>query len=130
MNQVTRIILLICGILCVLLAIVGMFLPVLPTTPLLLLAAFLFARSSDRFYQWLVNNRWSGEYIRNYREGRGVKLWHKVIAITILWGTIGYSAGFVIDQWWLKLILLGIAVTVTVHLVRMKTYRPGKVDGS
>jgi uncharacterized membrane protein YbaN (DUF454 family) len=124
MNNATRILLIVSGSLCVLLALVGMFLPVLPTTPFLLLAAYLFARSSERFYNWLIHNRWSGEYIRNYREGRGVKLWHKVIALTLLWVTIGYSAGFVVELLWLKVILLGIAVGVTIHILKTKTYRP------
>ena len=124
MHKATQILLIIGGTLCVVLALVGMFFPVLPTTPFLLLAAFLYARSSERFYGWLVNNRWSGEYIRNYREGKGVRLWHKVMALTLLWGTIGYSVFFVVQWWWLQVILLGIAVGVSVHLLKMKTYRP------
>jgi uncharacterized membrane protein YbaN (DUF454 family) len=128
MNRATRILLIVCGTLCVLLGIVGMVLPVLPTTPFLLLAAFCYARSSKRFYDWLTTNRWSGEYIRNYREGRGVRLWHKVLALSLLWLTIGYSAWFVLPQWWLKATLLGIAIGVSIHLLRMKTYKPENED--
>ena len=80
----TRILLIACGTLCVALAVLGLFLPVLPTTPLLLLAAVCYARSSERFYHWLMTNRWFGAYIRNYREGRGIPLWHKVLAISLL----------------------------------------------
>lgn len=126
MGKFTRALLISGGIACVILALVGMALPVLPTTPFLLLAAFLFARSSPRFYGWLIRNRWSGEYIRNYREGRGVKLWHKVITLALLWVTIGYSAGFAVPYIWLKLVLIGIAVGVTIHILRMKTYIPEK----
>ena len=72
MHSLIKIILISVGSLSVLLGILGIFLPLLPTTPFLLLAALCYSRSSERFYQWLVTNRWFGEYIRNYREGRGI----------------------------------------------------------
>ena len=123
MKDLSRILLIILGTLFVALGVLGMFLPVLPTTPFLLLASICYARSSKRFYNWLMNNRWFGVYIRNYREGRGVTLRHKVITISLLWLTIGYAVWFVIGLWWLKLILLGIAAGVTLHLVRIKTLK-------
>jgi len=112
------------GTLCVSLGFIGMFVPILPTTPFLLLAAVCYARSSQRFYMWLLTNRWCGQYIRRYREGKGVPLRQKVLAITLLWITIGYAAGFVVSVWWLKAVLMAIAVGVTVHLVKVKTFRP------
>jgi len=123
MKSVVRIMLIVIGTICVILGIVGIFLPLLPTTPFLLLAAFCYSRSSDRFYHWLITNRWFGEYIRNYREGRGIALRQKVIALSLLWLTMSYSIWFVVSQWWVQLILLSIAVSVTIHLVRMKTFR-------
>lgn len=113
------------GFLSVGLALVGIFLPLLPTTPFLLLAAFFFARSSDRFYAWLHTNRWFGEYLRNYREGRGIPLREKVITISLLWIVIGLSAALAVSSWWVRGVLVAIAVAVTVHLLRTKTYRPG-----
>ncbi len=101
----------------------GMLLPVLPTTPFLLLAAICYARSSERFYRRLITNRWCGEYIRNYREGRGIPLKQKVLTILLLWLVIGSTVWSTISQWWIRLILFGIAVGVTVHLVRIKTYK-------
>jgi len=124
MNSLTRILLIASGTLCVALAGLGLFLPVLPTTPFLLLAAICYARSSERFYHWLMTNRWFGAYIRNYREGRGIPLRHKVLAISLLWLTIGYAVCFVAPQWWVKGILLGIAVSVTIHLLKTRTARP------
>ena len=124
MEALIKILLLVSGTLCVVLGVLGMFLPVLPTTPFLLLAAICYARSSKRFYNWLMTNRWCGAYIRNYREGRGIPLKQKVLTILLLWLTIGYAAWFVISLWWVKLILLGIAVGVTIHLVRIKTFKP------
>jgi uncharacterized membrane protein YbaN (DUF454 family) len=112
------------GILALALAVVGMFLPVLPTTPFVLLAAFCFGRGSARFHHWLLHNRRFGPYFRDYREGRGVPLRAKILAITALWLTSGYTALYVIPVWWGKLGLAAIALGVTVHLVRIKTSRP------
>ncbi len=124
MKGVIRTLLIVTGTLSVMLGILGIFLPLLPTTPFLLLAAFCYSRSSDRFYHWLITNRWFGEYIRNYREGRGIALRQKIIALSLLWLTMSYSIWFVVSQGWVQLLLLGIALAVTIHLVRMKTFRP------
>ena len=101
-------------------SIVGIFIPVLPTTPFLLLAAALYARSSKRFYNWLINNRILGRYIKNYREGKGIPLKVKIIAISILWITIGYSAIFAMEILWVRILLVIIAIGVTVHIVRVR----------
>ena len=123
MNRTTRIILLVCGILCIVLSVVGMVLPVLPTTPFLLLASYLFARSSTRFNEWLLSNRLFGTYIRNYRAGRGITLAHKITAITFLWLTIAYAI-YAVPLWWVRLLLAVIALGVTLHLLRVRTYKP------
>lgn len=119
-----RVLLVVLGTICVVLGMFGMFLPLLPTTPFLLLAAICYARSSKRFYNWLMTNRWCGEYIRNYREGRGVLLKQKILTILLLWLTIASSAFLAVSQWWIRCILFGIAIGVTIHLVKIKTYRP------
>ena len=116
------------GSICVVLAVLGMILPVLPTTPFLLLAAICYERSSPRFYNWLITNRYFGEYIRNYREGRGIPMRQKVITLAILWVTIGYGAFFVSGNWWLSAVLLAVALGVTIHLARIKTFRPEAAD--
>ena len=105
------------------LGILGVFLPLLPTTPFLLLAAACYARSSKRFYNWLLNNRWFGTYIRNYREGKGIPPKLKVITLALLWGTIIYSAFFVVDTLYWRIILLVIAVGVTIHILKTRTLR-------
>ena len=109
---------------------VGAFLPVLPTTPFLLLAAVCYARGSERCHRWLLTNRLFGRYIRDYREGRGVSLRHKVAALALLWLTIGYAVLRVVPAWWGRLLLLGVAVGVTVHIVTMRTARPRAEDGT
>jgi uncharacterized protein len=109
------------GTLFVALGILGMFLPVLPTTPFLLLAAFCYSRSSSRFLHWLTTNRWCGSYIRNYREGRGIPMHQKVATISLMWLSIGWTVLVAVSLWWVRVLLLGIAVGVTIHLFRMKT---------
>ena len=120
-SGLTRILLIVGGTLCVALGVVGIFLPVLPTTPFLLLAAICYSRSSTRFYHWLVTNRWCGAYIRNYREGRGIPLKQKLLTLGLLWLTIGFSAWFFVSLWWVRLTLVVIASGVTLHLLRIKT---------
>jgi hypothetical protein len=110
------------GSVCVGLGILGILLPILPTTPFLLLAAYCYARGSDRFYNWLVNRSRFGGYIRNYREGRGIPLNQKLLAIALLWLTIGVAIGFVVTTWWLKALLLLVAVGVTIHVSKIKTW--------
>ncbi|MHB1356460.1 MAG: DUF454 family protein [Anaerolineae bacterium] len=124
MNRAVRILMVMGGTICVALGIIGVFLPVLPTTPFLLLAAVLYARSSQRFYHWLLSNRLFGGYLSNYRAGRGIPLAHKVMSILLLWLTIGFAAVFVVQAWWLRLVLVVVACGVTWHLVRVKTMRP------
>lgn len=128
MNEIKRIALIVCGSLCVALGFVGMFLPVLPTTPFLLLAAVCYAKSSQTFYDWLTTNRWCGSYILNYREGRGITLRLKVATILLLWTTIGLTAGFAVSLWWVRLILLAVAIGVTLHLLWIKTCQPAPPD--
>ena len=101
--------------------IIGIFIPILPTTPFLLISAALYARSSKRFYNWLINNKIFGIYIKNYREGRGIPLKLKIITIALLWITIGSSAIFAIDIFWVRVILVVIAIGVTIHIIRIRS---------
>ena len=103
--------------------IVGMFVPILPTTPFLLIAAALYARSSQKFYNWLINNKFFGKYIRNYREGKGVPLKIKIFTISLLWITIGCSAFIAVDIFFVRIILIIVAIGVTIHIIRIKTFK-------
>ncbi|MFC1547935.1 YbaN family protein [Candidatus Neomarinimicrobiota bacterium] len=125
-NRVLRPFLIMLGFLSVGLGAVGIFLPILPTTPFLLLAAACFIRSSEKLYQRLISNRWFGKYLKNYREGNGVPIITKVIGISALWITIGFSAMFATDILAIRIVLLLVAVGVTVHLVLLPTYHPKK----
>jgi uncharacterized membrane protein YbaN (DUF454 family) len=101
---------------------IGIVLPVLPTTPFLLLALACYCRSSERMTHWMLNNKYFGKYICRYREGKGIPIKTKLIAITFLWITIGYSTLFVIPIWIAQLILFTIAAAVTMHIIRLPTY--------
>ncbi len=126
MGRVQKILFLTGGGICVLCALIGIFIPVLPTTPFLLLAVFFFARSSEKAHQWLLHNRWFGGYIRRYHEGRGIALRDKIITLTLLWLTILLTAILLVENNWVRLIMVVMAAGVTTHLVRTKTYRPGE----
>ena len=111
------------GTVCVGLGVLGIFLPLMPTTVFLLMAAYCYSRSSDRFHNWLLNNRWLGKYIKNYKTGEGISVRQKVTTIAILWASIGFSIWYVAGAFWLTLLLTAIAIGVTIHLVMIKTHR-------
>ncbi len=127
MNSLAKIFLIATGTLCVGLGFIGVFLPVLPTTPFLLLAAFCYARSSKSLHHWLLTNRCFGEYFKNYHERRGMRLRHKVLALIVMWVSIGWTVQNAVPVWWGKLILLAIALSVSIHLLRIKTYKPRRI---
>jgi uncharacterized protein len=118
-----RVLLIIAGTVCVALGAAGVVLPLLPTTPFLLLAAACYARSSPRFYRWLLENRWFGGYIRNYREKRGVPVRVKAGTLLLLWAAILSSAFFVVEAALVRVLLIAIAIGVTVHVLSIKTLR-------
>lgn len=112
------------GTLCVALGVVGIFLPLLPTTVFLLMAAACYARSSDRFYERLVTSPVLGRYISNHREGRGMRRRDKIATLVLLWIGIGATATWTVEAWWLRLALAAIAAGVTAHVVKLPAYRP------
>lgn len=112
------------GALSLLLGLVGIFVPLLPTTPFLLLAAALWVRSSPRLYAWLLAHRRLGPYIRNFRENRAIPLRAKILSVTLLWATLLYCIFFVVNAWWwAQLALLAVAVGVTWHILSFATLR-------
>ena len=122
-NPLIRGLLIAAGILSVALGLIGVVVPVLPTTPFLLLAAACFVRSSPRLHHWLLHNRFFGEVLRRYRAGEGLSLAHKVVSLSLLWVMLAVSIVRHIPphMLWVKLLLLGIGVAVTQHLLRLPT---------
>lgn len=119
-NPVARYALLVIGWLSVTLGIIGIFLPVLPTTPFLLLAAACFVRSSRRFYDWLVTHPRLGPWFRDYLEGNGIPLKGKVYAIATMWLSIGVSC-WLVPMFWARIGMLTSATLVSIYILRMKT---------
>ncbi len=119
--NIKKIVLLILGTLFLVTGIIGIALPLLPTTPFLLLAATCYFNSSEKYYTMLVNSKRLGQYIRNYREKRGVPKSTKITAIIVLWASITSSIVFVAESIYLRLFLLAVAVGVTIHLLKLKT---------
>lgn len=112
------------GSICVGLGLIGIFLPILPTTPFLLVASACYLRASEKCHRWLLHNKFFGNYIRNYIEGKGIPLKTKVLTISILWLSIQLSISFSVSGMWGKISLLTIAVAVTAHLILVKTHKP------
>lgn len=111
------------GVLATALALIGVVVPLLPTTPLLLLAAACFVRSSDRLYNRLIGNRWFGGTIQDYLDRRTVPRRARIIALVMLWGTMTLAVTQV-GSWWLRGVLILIAILVSAHLLRLKSTIP------
>ena len=118
-----KILLNIIGSIAVVLAILGIFLPLLPTTPFLLLASACYMRGSERMHRWLLNNRLFGEYLRNIEEKRGMPRKGKIMALAVLWVSMAYSIA-IVPLLLLKIMLAAIASGVTIMILRMKTLEP------
>ena len=106
----------------VVLGFIGIFVPLLPTTPFLLLAAACYAKSSPAFYNWLLCNKWFGSYIKNYREGRGIPLKSKIVSITLLTAAIGYAIIFVVPVLIGKFILILLYSIIFIEILFYHVY--------
>lgn len=108
------------GTLCLVLGILGIILPLLPTTPFLLLAAACYLRSSDRLHKWLMNNRYLGPYIKNIKDKRGMPLKAKIYTIALLWGSLLFSI-YKTDKIVAEFILVIIGATTTAFILKLRT---------
>ena len=129
-RKILRTIWFIAGSICVALGVIGMVLPLLPTTPFLLAAAACYYKSSEKMHKWLLTNNLFGEYIRNYTEGKGLTKKTKITALTVLWATIVFSTVFMLNRLLpanlllpLQLIMIAIAVAVSIHILRLPTFK-------
>lgn len=118
-----KFLLIVLGSLSLALGILGIFLPVLPTTPFLLLSAALYMRSSQRLYEWLMSHKHLGPYIKNFREHKALPLRVKVVSVSMVWATLLYCAFFVAKEWWMSVMFIAIATGVTVHILSYKTLK-------
>jgi uncharacterized membrane protein YbaN (DUF454 family) len=124
-GKLTKWLLIVVGTFLVGLGIIGIFLPLVPTTPTLLLAAACYARSSERFYNWLIGNQLFGKYIRDYRAGKGVPLPVKILTIFLLWLTIVLSIIFIVKILFIRIILFALAGGITIHIALIRPAKNG-----
>jgi uncharacterized membrane protein YbaN (DUF454 family) len=122
-SEVRKPLLALCGMVAVGLGAAGIFLPLLPTTPFLILAAACFSRSSDRLYNWLITHKRFGRYIRQYREHKAISRQAKLATILLLWTTLVFSGLVVLETFWIRVLLLAVGVGVTLHVMSMKTLK-------
>jgi uncharacterized membrane protein YbaN (DUF454 family) len=115
-SRMMKAVLVACGVLCVALGIIGIFLPLMPTTVFLLLAAACFARGSERFHKRLVEHPILGPYIA---QSRGMTRRQKFVAIAVLWASLGATMYWTAQATWLRALLAAIGIGVTLHLVRI-----------
>ena len=117
-RPVRRAALLICGTLSLALGVIGIFVPLLPTTCFLLVAAWCYARSSQRLYDRLMRARWIGSYLRRYRDERAIPIHVKIASLVMMWITIGYSV-VAFPNTAVRVALLVTAIAVTWHLYQL-----------
>lgn len=105
------------------LGIAGIFLPLLPTTPFLLLTAALYFRGSPRLYEWLLRHKQLGPYIRHFREHKALPVHVKIVSVSLTWLTLLYCIFFLIPYSWLKVLLLLLAAGISWHILSYKTLK-------
>lgn len=110
------------GTVSLILGFIGIFLPLLPTTPFLLLAAYLYSQSSPKLFRWLMRHKSLGPYIRTFRDSKAIPLRAKIISLLMLWGTI-FCSITLIKLFWVQILLFCIASGVTIHILSFKTLR-------
>ena len=122
-SSLKKVIFIVAGTISLGLGAVGVFLPILPTTPFLLLSATCYYKGSERMHRWLLNNKLFGSYIRNYKEGKGISQMGKILTLFLLWITISYSAFFIVNNSIVQIVLFTIAIGVTVHIITLPTLK-------
>lgn len=123
-NPYKKIIYITAGSLCLILGGIGIFVPVLPTTPFWLLTAWLYTRSSPYLYDKVMNIPVFGNCVRNFQEHKAIPLRGKIISVTTLWLTIGVSI-WIVARLWTTIILVAIAAGITLHILSYKTLPSG-----
>ena len=124
-NKLVRLLFVFIGSIFVGLAVIGIFLPGLPTTPFLILAAYFYIRSSNKLYNWLINNKILGIYIKGYLSGKGMPLRAKIISLIFMWifGSFAVLFGIPDSLFFVKIIVFIILLIGTIFLLRVKTFK-------
>lgn len=121
MGGTKRIVYVILGSLFLILGAIGIFIPLLPTTPFWLLTCWFYVRSSEALYNRAMNNRYFGSYIRNYMVDKAIPLRSKIISVSIMWLSAVLTSLFLIEYVWVKILLILISIGVTWHILSFPT---------
>jgi uncharacterized membrane protein YbaN (DUF454 family) len=128
-DKVRKPLFIIAGTITLVLGTVGRFVPLLPTTPFYLLTAWLYMRGSDRMYNAVMRNKYFGRIVRDFMVDKSISIWAKIITVSMLWGTILFSAIWAVPKvaptevllWVIRFALLAVAIGVTIHVLSYKT---------
>jgi uncharacterized protein len=120
-NTAVKVILITIGTLSITLGVIGIVVPLLPTTPLILLGAACYVKASDELYQKLIRNKWLGSYIKDFREKNGITLKNKVLSLSLMWISILGTILIFEVNFWLAAVLIVIAVTVSAYILSFDT---------
>ncbi|MCM3575105.1 YbaN family protein [Mesobacillus subterraneus] len=121
MNIAVKALLIFIGTLSITLGVIGIVVPLLPTTPLILLGAACYVKASEELYQKLIRNKWLGSYIKDFREKNGITLKNKVLSLSMMWISILGTILFFEVNFWLAAVLIVIAVTVSAYILSFDT---------
>ena len=119
LKSINKYLLVLLGTLSLAIGVIGVFLPVLPTTPFLLVAAYCYMRSSNRLYAWLLRHKVFGVYIYNYITYKAISRNAKIFSLMFLWGTL-IASMILMNNWYVRAFLLLVGIGVSIHLVTMK----------
>ena len=114
------------GTLSLVFGLIGVILPVLPTTPFILFSAWCYYRGSERLHNWLINHPYLGPIIEEYGEGEGMTKESKMKAIGMTWLAVILTAVFFLDSFSMRVLIIIVAMIGTIILLKMKTRK--KVD--
>ncbi|RSK25648.1 DUF454 domain-containing protein [Bacillus sp. HMF5848] len=121
MNRIKKFSLLVLGTVCIIIGAIGIVLPLIPTTPLLLLGSFCYVRSSEKLHKRLLDNKVLGTFIRDFQEKKGIRLRDKIVSIAVLWTSILFSVFFFINFLVADILLITLAAIISTVIFSFKT---------
>lgn len=121
MRETKRIIYIILGSLFLILGAIGIFVPVLPTTPFWLLTAWFYLHSSEKLYNRAMDNRYFGSYVRNYMVDKAIPLRSKIISVSVMWLSAILTSVYLLEYLWMKILLILVSIGVTWHILSFPT---------
>jgi uncharacterized membrane protein YbaN (DUF454 family) len=125
-TRLKKIVFITLGSISLVLGTLGIFLPILPTTPFYLLTAWLYLRSSPKLYGKVMGNKYFGKIVRDFQVDKAISLRAKIIMVSMLWVSISLSAFLAVSVWWVRFLLFAVAIGVTIHILSFRTKRKSK----